>query len=201
MSTKPVAEIGLDLVRELRRNCDIIPSYEGEKVRDCLNGINALYSETYEQLQRLNNELSGSDAQNVTIETTVRSKAIQFAYRCLLAYHHERIRRIKALRWKFGGNIPSRIKSNLNESELEFFNSYCQNLADFQSSFGGSGMNLLACTRPPEDLYVQVKVLQDYGDFETTDGTTITLTTNSIHNLLQQDCEMLIRQGVLERII
>ena len=44
--------------------------------------------------------------------------------RCLLTYFHQRLQRIKALRWVFGLIIPGDINVNLCEPEMTFFNTY-----------------------------------------------------------------------------
>lgn len=71
-------------------------------------------------------------------------------------------------------------------------------IREFQRGLGESGVDLMAYGEPPKTLFVQVRVLVDYGEFETSDGAPVVLQKNSIHSLLRQDCDMLIRQGVLE---
>uniref|UniRef100_A0A0K0DCP1 DNA replication complex GINS protein PSF1 n=1 Tax=Angiostrongylus cantonensis TaxID=6313 RepID=A0A0K0DCP1_ANGCA len=93
--------------------------------------------------------------------------------RCCLAYIHARAERIRSYRWRLGGVLPASIKNNLCEAEIEFFNEYCSCLAEFQAGIGENGVNLLLSTHPPKALYVQ-------------------------HSLPRHDCEMLIRQGILE---
>ncbi|EPB68270.1 hypothetical protein ANCCEY_12637 [Ancylostoma ceylanicum] len=44
----------------------------------------------------------------------------------------------------------------------------------------------------------RVRVLENYGEFETSDGNLVMLQVNSTHSLPRHDCEMLIRQGILE---
>lgn len=69
------------------------------------------------------------------------------------------------------------------------------------SSVGEMGVDLLQHTRPPKCLYIEVRVLEDYGDFETEDGQVIVLAKNSTHFLERSHCEKLIRQGVLEHVV
>lgn len=51
---------------------------------------------------------------------------------------------------------------------------------------------------PPKAIFIQVRVLEDYGEFETSDGILVILQKNSVHSLPRNDCEMLIKQGILE---
>ncbi|ETN69134.1 partner of SLD five, PSF1 [Necator americanus] len=111
----------------------------------------------------------------------------------------------------FAGHVCDRKEkeqgNNLCEAEIEFFNEYCSSLAEFQAGIGENGVNLLLSTHPPKALYVQaksvreyfeVRVLENYGEFETSDGNLVMLQVNSTHSLPRHDCEMLIRQGILE---
>lgn len=69
------------------------------------------------------------------------------------------------------------------------------------ASIGEMGVDLLQHTRPPKCLYIEVRVLEDYGDFETEDGQVVVLAKNSTHFLERIHCEKLIRQGVLEHVV
>lgn len=69
------------------------------------------------------------------------------------------------------------------------------------SSIGETGVDLLQHSKPPKSLYVEVRVLEDYGDFETEDGQVVVLAKNSTHFLERSQCEKLIRQGVLEHVV
>ncbi|KAH8027686.1 hypothetical protein HPB51_007236 [Rhipicephalus microplus] len=53
---------------------------------------------------------------------------------------------------------------------------------------------------PPKSLYVQVRCLKDYGDFETEDGTRIVLARDTTHFLERSQCEKLIHQGIVEHV-
>lgn len=52
--------------------------------------------------------------------------------------------------------------------------------------------------KPPKDLFVEVRVLKDYGEIVTDKGT-VNLKKNTVHYLRRTDVELLIRQGVLEQ--
>lgn len=71
----------------------------------------------------------------------------------------------------------------------------------YMSSIGETGVDLLQHSKPPKSLYVEVRVLEDYGDFETEDGQVVVLAKNSTHFLERSQCEKLIRQGVLEHVV
>lgn len=48
--------------------------------------------------------------QEVAIVAHARQSCIEYIKRCCSTYLHERIRRIKHLRWKHGGHIPEKTK-------------------------------------------------------------------------------------------
>lgn len=67
--------------------------------------------------------------------------------------------------------------------------------------FGGAGgLDLTQSLRPPKSLLIEVRCLQDYGEFETEDGCLLHLTKGSQHLMLRSDCENLILQGILRHV-
>ena len=58
-------------------------------------------------------------------------------------------------------------------------------------------IDLTQYTRPPKSLYINVRCLVDYGEYELSDGHTVSLTKNSQHYLLASDVQDLIKQGTL----
>lgn len=70
-------------------------------------------------------------------------------------------------------------------------------LADYMTSVG---LDLTRFRSPPKSLYVQVRCVQDYGDFETEDGTVIVLARDTTHFLERSQCEKLIHQGIVEHV-
>jgi len=87
-----------------------------------------------------------------------------------MAYLYNRLERIKEHRWHFGSVLP------------------CYSL------------DLTQNLKPPKNLYIQVKCLTDFGEFETEDGDVVVLKKNSLHLLPRVQCELLIAQGVLEHV-
>jgi GINS complex subunit 1 len=65
----------------------------------------------------------------------------------------------------------------------------------------GKGMDLTLYKKPPKRLYIQVRCLTDYGDYQLEDGTSVVLSKDSTHYLPLAQCEKLIQQGILEQII
>ncbi|PAV78321.1 hypothetical protein WR25_24762 isoform H [Diploscapter pachys] len=150
-----VADAAIRLVQELKHNPNIIPPYDATLMRQCIDTLNRLYDQNARSLMDPTGDPTISPEQ-ITTQREQRTAAIIYIWRCTTAYIHERACRIRSLRWRFGGILPISIRNNLSEAEIEFFNSYSSALADFQSSLGESGVNLMANTEPPKHLFVQV---------------------------------------------
>lgn len=131
----------------------------------------------------------------------IRHAAVKRNIRCLMAYHYNRIRCLRTMRWEFGSILPADIKSNLNASEIEWFSKYSRTLAGYMRSIGEDGVNLAMDLKPPKALYIEVRCLVDYGKFELNDGSVILLKKDSRHYLPRSECEELIRQGIFQHIV
>ncbi len=67
------------------------------------------------------------------------------------------------------------------EAEIKWFQEYSKNLADYQSGLGESGgVDLTMNMDPPKSLFLRVRCIKEYGEFETADGTVVTLIKNSL---------------------
>lgn len=133
--------------------------------------------------------------------------------RCLLAYLKYRTDALNVLRWQAGTIIPSDMKLKLSPDEIKYFEEYDNILGKYM---GGTGIDLFAVSRlrrfsttflisivqdlqPPKSLYIEVRVLQDYGEILTDSGT-VNLEKNTTHFLRRSDVEHLICQNVLKQI-
>ncbi|CAI2327562.1 unnamed protein product [Caenorhabditis sp. 36 PRJEB53466] len=190
-----VADQALQLVLEMKRNPDVMPPYNTELVRQCTARIEELFQKNAKVVENMRDNIPDDMSM-----LQPRLAAMVHIRRCMLAYENERKNRIRSYRWKYGGALPVSIRNALCEAEIQFFNDYSSTLARYQVSLGENGVNLLLNTAPPKTLFVQVRAIEEYGEFETSDGTTVQLTKDSMHSLPRQDCEMLIRQGVLELV-
>ena len=133
----------------------------------------------------------------------VRHAALQFNKRALLSYHFQRLQTLKKFRWEFDRELPDSIKQNLSKEEQLWFNKYCAILGLYTQSIqrlSGGKFDLTLGQKPPKRLYIQVRCIRDYGDYELDDGTIVVLSRGSTHFLQRSNCEKLIQQGYLEQI-
>lgn len=109
-----------------------------------------------------------------------RQNAMERIKRCCCVYITERMKRLKDLRWKHGGQIPLEIKvvvalvpsqypefqRNLSKQELEWLDNYNNALSEFQLSISNAektayGVNLLRHAHPPKNLLVTVSTRRE----------------------------------------
>ncbi|MEE6474815.1 hypothetical protein FKM82_010508 [Ascaphus truei] len=93
---------------------------------------------------------------------------------------YDRLLRIRALRWEYGSVLPNALRFHMSAEETEWFNQYKKSLATYMRSLGGDeGLDITQDMKPPKSLYIEVRCLRDYGEYEIDDGTTILLKKNS----------------------
>ncbi|XP_062502269.1 DNA replication complex GINS protein PSF1-like [Corticium candelabrum] len=191
-------EKALELIRELQRcTGGTLAPYNEDGVRQVLEEMRALF----EQNQRdVRDTAEGQEGLYASIY--LRHASLERNQRCLLAYIYERMLRLAHFRWEFGSVLPRDVQLNLHDQEMQWFGSYSRNLVSYMRSVGGGvGLDITQDTKPPKSLYVQVRCMVDYGEFETEDGTVVLLKKNSQHYVRRSHCEHLIRQGILEHIL
>ncbi|KAG0236598.1 hypothetical protein B0O80DRAFT_499412 [Mortierella sp. GBAus27b] len=128
----------------------------------------------------------------------VHEAPLQRNKRILMAYHHQRLEKIKELAWVFN-TIPETSRRLLSPDEIVFFNEYekqCRNKYSGQTAFGEIDLGL-GMISPPKEVFITVRVLKDCGDIVTESGATLSLKKNSEHFVKRGDVERLINQGYL----
>ena len=182
-----------ELLKELKRSKDgTLPAYNEDGVRQVLEEMKGLFDENQKEVR-----LVTSGEQGLFSGIQLRHACLERNQRCLLAYIYSRMSRIRDYRWQLGGILPEEMKLNLCEQELLWFNNYNKLLAGYMRE---CGLDLTEHSHPPKSLYIEVRCLEDYGEFVTEDGATLQLTKSSQHHLLKSQCEHLIRQGILEHV-
>ncbi|XP_067030178.1 DNA replication complex GINS protein PSF1-like [Acropora muricata] len=184
----------LELVKELKRSLDgTLPPYNEDLVRQVLEEMKVLFEQNQKEVA-----LTVEGETGLFSGVHLRHASLERNKRCLLSYIYNRMLRIKKFRWEFGTVLPEEIKDNLCEQEIQWFSKYNKSLAMYMRTVG---LDLTQNMKPPKSLYIEVRCLEDYGEFEAEDGTVVLLKKNSQHFLPRSHCEHLIRQGVLEHIL
>jgi GINS complex subunit 1 len=194
-----------ELIKELDRSRDsVLPPYNIDTIRLCQFEANELFRQNYEDVQTVVQAGTDTASSAPTLMPTIsiRHAAIQRIKRCLLAYAYHRMNRTRSLRWSIGPVIPEDMRNNLSIDELEFFSNYNQTLSSYMRSIGNNhSLDLTSFMIPPKKLFAHIKCIQDYGPYETSDGTIIQLTFNSEHYVLTSDAEHLIQRKIAEHIV
>ncbi|KAK3882348.1 hypothetical protein Pcinc_013256 [Petrolisthes cinctipes] len=192
-----LSEKALELIKELDRSKDgKLPAFNEDIIRKVLEEMNTLF----QQNQRDVGEAAAGEIRYFP-SIHLRHAALDRNKRCLLSYLYNRLERIRTMRWEFGSILPADIRANLCEPEIQWFNRYNKNLASYMRSLGeAGGLDLTQDTKPPKNLYVEVRCLRDYGEWEVEEGDTVVLQKDTTHYLPLAACHHLIRQGVLEQV-
>ena len=186
----------LELIKELKRSREgSLPPFNEDAIRQVLEEMNSLFEQN-----KLEVRATTDGEQGLFAGIQLRHACLERNQRCLLAYVYNRMMRIKEHRWMGSSVLPPDFKQNLCEQELHWFNSYNRSLANYMRSLGETSLDLTQYTQPPKNLYIEVRSLEDYGEFETEDGVIVQLKKNTQHYLLRSQCEHLIKQGILEHI-
>ena len=196
-----------ELIKHLDANINStineLSPYNEDNVRYAIEECKTLFAQNQVDVQSIIN----GDSKNLpTLQ--MRHAALHRNKRCLLAYVYARMRWIAALRFELATVVlPKHIRDHMSDLEVIWFQKYSKTLANYmkavssQASQSGSySIDLTQYTRPPRDLYINVRCLADYGEFELSDGHVVTLSKDSQHYLLASDVQSLITQGTLEHI-
>jgi GINS complex subunit 1 len=194
-----------ELIKQLDPNAQELSPYNEDNVRYSFDECRTLFSQNQVDVQPV---LQGNNSNLPTIQ--IRHAALQRNKRCLLTYVYTRMNWIAALRFELATVVvPKHIKSNMSDLEVLWYQKYAKTLANYMKALSQAtqsnqsniyGIDLTQYARPPKSLYIHVRVLKDYGEFELSDGQSIAFSKNSQHYLLASDVQDLIKQGVLEHI-
>ncbi|KAL1509423.1 hypothetical protein ABEB36_004164 [Hypothenemus hampei] len=196
------AEKACNLIKELSRNEGVLPPYNMDLVKEVCTEIKLLDEQNKSDGAAVANESGIANYSNELYPTLrVGVAAVKRNVRCLMAYHYNRLRTLRTMRWEFGSVLPPDVKANLNSNEIEWFSKYSRSLTKYMMSLGDEGLNLGVNLRPPKSLYIEVRCLVDYGKYELSDGTVLLLKKDSRHFLPRSECEELITQGVFQHIV
>ncbi|XP_003739250.1 DNA replication complex GINS protein PSF1 [Galendromus occidentalis] len=198
-----LADQGLSLVKEILRCPDYLQPMREDALRNIFEEMRALNEANQKDVRLISAADSerSDGAPDVHVVLYVRHQLLLRLRRCIMAYLDGRLKVIREFRWAFGPVLTKDLKANMTDGEQKWFIDYSASLGRYMSSIGETGVDLLQHSKPPKSLYVEVRVLEDYGDFETEDGQVVVLAKNSTHFLERSQCEKLIRQGVLEHVV
>jgi GINS complex subunit 1 len=135
----------------------------------------------------------------------VHQTPLQRNKRILMAYHHQRIEKIKELAWSYSTTqlLPDNLRRLLSPDEIVFFQEYektCRNMYTSLDEFVELDLGGVGMTAPPKEVFITVRVIKDCGDIVTDSGAVLSLKKNSEHFVKRADVERLITQGYLKHV-
>ena len=142
-----------------------------------------------------------------TAPLVVANQNMQRNIRCVLAYLSTRLTRVERLAWESGKHIPDHVMEKMSENELRYYKQYMENLEEYNkqiSTLFGSENNNIDLTvdfHPPKDLFIEVRVIKDYGTVTLPESGQVKLQLNSTHLLRRNEVEELIKRGILSEVI
>jgi hypothetical protein len=192
-----VSSPSLELLRSLKRSPVDLPPYDEKRVREGVARLNALWRE----IEAVREGVTTMEAERpefaanllLLFNSALREKRI------LLAYHRHRQQVLEHLYWELGGILPPLVRVNCSKHEIVFFERFSQAIT--QVNVHTDALNMQASLEdPPDSLFINVRVLQDYGQLATASGT-LTLTANTQLSCKRADVEHLIKLGICEHIL
>ena len=128
--------------------------------------------------------------------------------RCLLAYHRTRTDKLEEMIWNGQDVLAARpaaasstsgpgndATSSLSAEEEQYVHQYSELLAQYKGQW--TDIDLTGSLEPPQDIFVDVRVLRDAGEIQTEYGS-LNLTKNSQFFVRKGDVESLIQQGYVQ---
>lgn len=220
-SSRQYGDLATQLVTESRRSTatDTLLKYNDVLVRAIIREQRQLESFIQEAMSKLKSgDMDVDDEPNITPDIILYQTIILRNKRCLLAYHHHRLERLKDLYWAVGGALPLilststassssgstqtlDIRSRLSPHEVDFLRSYNESILTFrQGVLATEEVDLFApILRPPKDLHMHVRVVRDCGVIQTEVGA-IDFKRGQRFMVRRADVEHLIVQGYLEEV-
>lgn len=178
------------LINEARRAqaLEYLPLYNTELVR-------AITRESKELAELENRVLvTGLPDQTQDAVAGVYSLIQRRNKRCLIAYHHHRLRKIEARLW---AEKEITEMASLSPHEQQYVRQFSELLVHVKDSW--EEIDLTGAMDPPTDIYVEVRCLQDAGEIQTEYGV-FDLSKNSQFYVKRSDVQRLIQQGLVELI-
>ena len=97
--------------------------------------------------------------------------------------------------------MPETIRDKITPEEYQYFKDYLENLNEYSNSLSSLGnFDLTIDMAPPKELFIEVRIKEDYGEVELPESGKVNLKKNSTLLLRRSDVEHLIRQGKVHEV-
>jgi len=133
--------------------------------------------------------------------------------RCSLAYLSTRLDRLHRVGWESGKSMPDHIKEKISPEEHDYYKQYLAMLDEYGQSCSGAGegsalghnansfVDLTIDLTPPKELFIEVRIKQDYGSIMLPESGEVLLQKNTTHVLRRSEVDHLIKQGIVAEVV
>ena len=103
--------------------------------------------------------------------------------------------KIENLTWTITNNLPEQIEENLDEKDKKFYEQYSKSIRDYSKMISDSEMDLTKDYKPPKDIYIEVRALENIDNVKTHEGI-INVEKNHTYSFRKNDIEHYLRMGM-----
>ncbi|CDK28844.1 unnamed protein product [Kuraishia capsulata CBS 1993] len=181
------------LILEAKRaqSLDFLPTYPEDYIQGIVRETRELNKEADYLLMTEEDGNRVTQCQLFVIQLCMRRNK-----RCLMAHAKLRADKMDLVAWD-GSEATKAMLDNLSHQEQEYFRKYNELASEYKGLF--TDLDLGGPLEPPEDVFVDVRVLKDAGEVQTEYGV-FNLTKGSQFFVRQADVERLIQQGYVKKL-
>jgi len=199
------AKKSAQLLRDLQR-ARWLPPFNEKVIKEVAEEINNDFREFMSLTRMLDSDLAEDleVPQDTAGGLMLYTDLMERNKRNILIYLNERLEKIEELRWEIGHMIPEDKLGMLSEAEKVYLYRYNDILDNYMRHYVPeckAGLDLTADVEAPEEMNVQVRVLDDsVGEILTPDSGVVRLQKGCQLFLKRTDVEHLIRAGKVEHV-
>ena len=102
--------------------------------------------------------------------------------------------------WESGKSLPEHIKEKLSPAEIAYYQRYIEAINEYNKSLNGLNIDLTVDMTPPKELFIEVRVKQDYGTVMLPESGEVTLAKGTTHLLRRTEVDHLIKKGIVDEV-
>lgn len=193
----------VQLLRDLKRS-NWLPMYDDKTIKEAVDEIDTDMKEMRSMAAAQGHDDINGFPTEVASGLCLYNFLIERNRRCLLAYLNFRLEKIDQLRWEVGLHVPDDKLAKLHENEKQYFHHINECLDRYMKTYVAGckeTLDLTADAQAPEDMNVQIRVLDDgVGEIMTENSGTLKLKKGWVHMAKRTDVEQLIRAGKVEHV-
>ena len=110
--------------------------------------------------------------------------------------------RLHRLAWESGKSMPEHIKEKVTPAELTYYQKYLDMIDEYNKSLSlNNNIDLTVDMTPPKELFIEVRIKQDYGTIMLPESGEVNMQKNTTHLLRRSEVDHLIKKGIVAEVI